>query len=156
VVESRNSVLIRREPEDVFRFVATEFFDNYPKWSPEVRQLEKLTAGEMRVGVKARQVRLDAGYRSEALFQVADFKPDQILRFISLSKPRFEVCYRFERVAADTRLSFDFRADLPLYLLPVSGYIEKIIRQSGRDVVANLKTMLETDAEGAVKRQHGS
>ncbi|MGD2052893.1 MAG: SRPBCC family protein [Gammaproteobacteria bacterium] len=148
--------MIRRELEDVFRFVATEFFDNYLKWSPEVCQLEKLTAGEMRVGVKARQVRLDAGYRSEALFQVVDFKPDQVLRFTSLSKPRFEVCYRFEHVAADTRLSFDFRADLPLYLLPLSGYIEKIIGQSGRRVVANLKTMLEADAESTMKRKPGS
>jgi hypothetical protein len=155
VVDSHHSVLIRRGLEDVFRYVATDFFDNYPKWSPEVCELEKLTTGQMAVGVKARQVRLDAVYRSEALFRVTEFERGRILRFTSLSQPRFEVCYRFERVDVDTRLSFDFRTDLPLYLLPVRGYLEKIIRQGGRRVVSNLKTLLEAEAEVAVEKQVG-
>jgi hypothetical protein len=155
VIDSHHNILIRRRLEDVFRFVATDFFDNYPRWSPEVCELEKLTAGEMAVGVKARQVRLDAGYRSEALFRVTQFERGHILRFTSLSKPRFEVCYRFDRVDIDTRLSFDFRTELPLYLLPVRGYLEKIIRQGGRRVVTNLKMLLEAEAEAAMEKQLG-
>jgi hypothetical protein len=66
------------------------------------------------------------------------------------------VCYRFERVDVDTRLSFDFRTDLPLYLLPVRIYLENIIRQGGNRVVANLKVLLEAEAEAAVEKQVGS
>jgi hypothetical protein len=156
VIDSHHCVLIRRRLEYVFRFVATDFFDNYPRWSPEVCELEKLTAGEMAVGVQARQVRLDAGYRSEALFRVTEYERGHVLRFTSLSQPRFEVCYRFERVDVDTRLSFDFRTDLPLYLLPVRIYLENIIRQGGNRVVANLKVLLEAEAEAAVEKQVGS
>ncbi len=150
VVVSHHSVLIRRRLEDVFRYVATDFFDNYPQWSPEVCELEKLTAGDMAVGVKARQVRLDAGYRSEALFRVTEFECGHMLRFTSLSQPRFEVCYRFEHADVDTRLTFEFRTDLPLYLLPVRGYLEKVIRQGGGRVVTNLKMLLEAEEEAAV------
>jgi hypothetical protein len=70
-----NSVLINRSIEDVYRFIAVDFFENYQKWSPEVCELEQLTCGEMRVGVTGRQVRYDRGYRSEAYFRVTAMMP---------------------------------------------------------------------------------
>lgn len=144
---SRNSVLINSCIEDVYQFIAVDFFDNYQKWSPEVCELEKLTSGEMRVGVTGRQVRYDLGYRSEAYFRVTQFKPLRELRFTSLSKPEFGVHYLFEPVHAATRLTFNFQLRPPLLMLPLQRRIHDIIEQGGTHVVTNLKTLLETDVD---------
>jgi len=144
---SHNSVLINSRIEDVYQFIAVDFFDNYQKWSPEVSELEKLTSGEMRVGVTGRQVRYDLGYRSEAFFRVTQFMPMRELRFISLSKPEFDVCYLFEPVDVATRLIFNFQLTPPLLMLPLHSYIHDILKQGGRHVVTNLKTLLETDVD---------
>jgi len=144
---SHNSVLINCRIEDVYQFIAVDFFDNYQKWSPEVCELEKLTSGEMRVGVTGRQVRYDKGYRSEAFFRVTQFMPMRELRFTSLSKPEFGVCYLFEPVDAATRLIFDFQLRLPLLMLPLRNHIHDIVNLSGRHVVTNLKTLLEADVD---------
>jgi hypothetical protein len=144
IVSSHDSVLLRRGLEDVFQYIAVDFFNNYPLMSPEVCELEKITPGEIRVGVTARQVRIDEGYRSEALFRVAELDPLRKLRFTSLSKPDFEVCYLFEPVSSSTRVTFNFQTVLPVYLLPFRRRIEKVIKRGGERVVANLKTLLET------------
>ena len=144
---SHNSVLINNCIEDVYRFIAVDFFDNYQKWSPEVCELEKLTSGEMRVGVTGRQVRCDLGYRSEAFFRVTRFMPLRELSFSSLSKPEFGVSYLFEPANAATRLIFDFQLKPPLLMLPLHSRIHDIIKQSGGQVVTNLKALLETKAD---------
>ena len=42
-VVGRSSVVIRRPAEEVFRFIGEDFFENYPKWSPEVKNLKALS-----------------------------------------------------------------------------------------------------------------
>jgi hypothetical protein len=144
---SHNTVLINRRIEDVYQFIAVDFFENYQKWSPEVCELEQLSSGEMRVGVTGRQVRYDRGYRSEAYFRVTEMMPLRELRFTSLSKPEFDVCYLFEPAAAATRLTFNFQLSPPLLMLPLHGLIEDVIEQGGRRVITNLQTLLETDVD---------
>jgi hypothetical protein len=75
---------------------------------------------------------------------VVEFVPLRKLRFTSLSKPDFEVCYLFEQVSSCTQVTFNFQTALPVYMLPFRGRIEKIIKRGGKRVVANLKTLLET------------
>jgi len=74
VVKARADILIRRPPEVVFGFVARDFFANYPRWSPQVQRLELLTPGPIRVGSRARQVRIDQGRRSESTFRPPDLR----------------------------------------------------------------------------------
>ncbi|MBT8119430.1 MAG: polyketide cyclase [Gammaproteobacteria bacterium] len=144
IVSSHDSVLLNRGLEDVFQFIAMDFFNNYQLISPQVCELEKITPGDIRVGVIARQVRIDEGYRSEALFRVSELVPMRKLRFTSLSKPDFEVCYLFEQVGPGTRVTFKFDTVLAVYMLPFRGHIEKIIKRGGKQVVANLRVLLET------------
>jgi len=72
-VVGRSSVIIGKRAEEVFRFIGEDFFENYPKWSPEVKNLNALSDGPVRVGTLARQVRVDFGYRSESDFRVLEF-----------------------------------------------------------------------------------
>lgn len=144
---SRHSILINRNIEDVYHFVAVNFFENYQKWSPEVCELEKLTAGEMRIGVAGRQVRYDQGYRSEAYFRVSELTPMHRLRFISTSKPYFDISYMFEPVVAATRLNFNFQMSLPLLMRPIHSRIHDAVTRGGHRVVTNLQSLLEIDAD---------
>jgi len=43
--------------EKVFRYLGDNFFENYPKWSPEVKELKQIGEQPMGPGVTARQVR---------------------------------------------------------------------------------------------------
>jgi len=144
MLQTENSILIRRRIEDVYQFVATDFFENYRRWSPEVCELEKLSSGHMRVGVIGRQVRSDGGYRTEARFQVTHFTPLVELRFASRTKPRFEVRYRFETVASDTRLTFNFNLELPFLIRPLRHRVGEAVKRGGSRVLHNLKILLET------------
>lgn len=144
---AKNSILINRSVEDVYRFIALDFFENYQKWSPEVCELEQLTRGEMRVGVTGRQVRCDRGYRSEAYFRVTRLTPLRELHFASLSKPYFDVCYLFEPVATATRVIFDFKIKPPLVMLPLRNRMREIVHQGGQRVVNNLQLLLEAEAD---------
>lgn len=144
MLQTENSILIRRRIEDVYRFVATDFFENYPKWSPEVCELEKLSNGQMRVGVLGRQVRSDGGYRTEARFQVTHFTPLVELRFASRTTPRFDVRYRFDREVSDTRLTFNFNLELPFLIRPLRHRVGEVVTRGGSRVLHNLKILLET------------
>ena len=142
-----NSVLIHRDIEDVYRYIAVDFFDNYQRWCPEVCELEKVTPGDMQVGIIGRQVRCDHGYRSEAYFKVTRLEPQREIHFASLSKPDFNVCYRFEPVAMATQVTFEFKIKPPLMGLPFRGRMREAMQQGGERVVANLQTLLEAGAD---------
>ena len=142
LLHSHHSTVIRRSVEDVYQFVAIDFFRNYQKWSPEVSELEQITIGAMRVGVTGRQVRYDRGYRSEATFRVTRMTPLRELRFASLTKPEFDVCYRFEPTDTDTRISFEFKLRLPLFMLPLRERVAETVEQGGGRVVSNIRRLL--------------
>ena len=143
LIHSRHSTLIRRSVEDVYRFIAVDFFRNYRRWSPEVSELQQVTAGEMRVGVTGRQGRYDHGYRSEATFRVTGMTALRELRFSSVTGPDFDVCYLFEPAATDTRISFEFRLRLPLVMFPLRERVANTVEHGGRRVVANLQALLD-------------
>ena len=151
MIETRTSVLIERPIAGVFRFVAEEFFENYPKWSPEVTHLEQTTPGPLRVGTAGRQVRCDAGYTAESSFRVTTLIPLRELRFESLGKPYFAVHYSFEALGDATRLGFRFELKPTLLLMPLRGLISRTVTSGGQRVVANLKSLLETDTASATR-----
>jgi len=144
MLRTQNTIMISRKLPDVYRFVAVEFFDNYQKWSPEVCELEKLTYGEMRVGVEGRQTRHDEGHRSEARFRVTHLVSLRELRFASLSKPRFDVRYLFEPAPCGARLIFRFQLQLPVLMLPLRRRIADSVERGSERVVRNIKTLLES------------
>jgi hypothetical protein len=145
ILRSQSSISIDRSIQDVYQFVAVDFFENYRRWAPEVCELENLSRDRMQVGVTGRQVRYDGGYRSEALFRVTHFTPLRELRFISLSKPDFSVRYLFESEGLGARLTFSFQIDLTLLMLPFRSRIAETLEAGARRNVKNVKTLLESN-----------
>ena len=143
MIAAEASVLIQRPVERVFRFVATDFFLNYPKWSPEVVELEKTSQEPVSVGTTGRQVRLDQGRRSESLFRVTTFEPHRRIAFASTSGLQFRASYTFESLPEGTRVIFglEIQVDgLPFLLKPVIG---GMVRNGTKQVVRNIKALLE-------------
>lgn len=141
-IQTEASVLIDRPCQSVCRFVADEFFDNYPKWSPQVTLLEKLTPGPLRVGTTGRQVRNDAGYVTESAFRVTAYEPMRQIAFTSTGSPRYHVRYTFLTAGDRTRVTFSFEVTLTWLLKPFEKIIARTIRDESRRMVNNIGALL--------------
>lgn len=145
MVKSRAEILIQRSPELVFGFVVTDFYRNYPRWSPEVRRLEVLTPGALRVGSRARQVRVDQGRQSESTFRVTLIEALLRVEFAEGSD-LFRTAYRMDPVGAHTRLSFAFELNrVEFYMRPFEKLIRMAIQDGAERVVRNIKGLAERE-----------
>jgi Polyketide cyclase / dehydrase and lipid transport len=78
------SQVIERPPAEVFRFVATDHFQNHPKWDPAVTAITQTSPGPMGVGTTARLVRTDRGRRIQGTMEVTEYEP--VRRFTEVSR----------------------------------------------------------------------
>lgn len=135
--------VIERPREAVFDFVATEFFRNYPRWAPEVKELAALSPGPLRVGSLGRQVRVDFGRRTEATFRVTRLEPGALIGFEGLSMP-FTIAYAFAPFGDHTRVTLTFQLlRLEFFMRP----FERLIRSAARDSVGGTMRQLKRLAE---------
>lgn len=170
MVRAQASIDIQRAPTSVYRFVAEDFERNYPRWSPEVKELRLLSSGPIRVGTLARQVRVDQGRRTESTFKITHMQPHQRLTFQGTSFP-FVVDYRFDCAGSDcagsgsasgsgsgsggsdsggsgTRLIFTFELRrLDLMMRPFEKLIRVAIQEGAERTVRNLKRLVEAECE---------
>jgi hypothetical protein len=145
-VVGRASTVIRKPVEDVFQFIGEGFFDNYPKWSPEVVELKPLSSGPLHVGSLARQVRVDHGHRSESTFKVTDLRPNRRLAFSGVSNA-FHCTYELESTDSEqpaTRVAFTFELpELEMFMRPFEKLIRVAVQDGADRTVKNLKGLLE-------------
>ena len=141
-VQAEVSVLIDRPCQVVCQFVVDDFFENYPRWSPEVTLLEKTTPGPLRVGTTGRQVRNDAGYITESSFRVTAYEPLHQIAFTSTSDPRYHVRYTFLETGEMTRVTFSFELTLTWLLKPFEKIIARTISDQSRRMVNNIGALL--------------
>jgi Polyketide cyclase / dehydrase and lipid transport len=81
------SLVIERPPAEVFRFIATDHFQNHPKWDPAVTAITKTSPGSMGVGTTARLVRTDRGRRVEGTMEVTEYEPARSFTEVSRFGP---------------------------------------------------------------------
>jgi len=146
LIKARAEILIQRPPELVYCFVVRDFFANYPRWSPEVRRLDVLTPGPVRVGSRARQVRVDQGRQSESTFRVTALKEPLQLDFAEGSN-LFRISYRLTPVGAHTRLTFSFELTrLEFFMRPFEKLIRVTVQDGAERVVRNIKGLVERES----------
>lgn len=153
MVKARARILIDRQPEQVFGFIAEDFVDNYARWSPEVKQLETLTPGPIGVGSRMRQVRVDQGRRSETKFKVTAMEKPARLEFAE-SSDLFRTGYWLQPAAQShgqrTELEFGFELRrLELYMRPFEKLIRIAVQEGAERVVRNIKALAERELEAA-------
>lgn len=145
MVKAKAEILIQRSPELVFGFVVGDFYRNYPRWSPEVRRLDVLTPGALRVGSRARQVRVDQGRQSESTFHVTVLEPPLRVEFAE-GTDQFRTVYLMDPVGTHTRLSFVFELTrIEFYMRPFEKLIRVAIQDGAQRVVRNIKGLAERE-----------
>lgn len=146
MIQAQASILVKTPPEQVYDFVVVGFSRNYRRWSPEVQRLDLLTPGPLRVGSRARQVRVDRGRRSDTTFRVVALEPPTRVRFTE-SSDQFHSEYRMDSVGDETRLTFVFELRrLELFMRPFEKLIRGAVEAGVERVVRNIKGLVERES----------
>jgi len=140
------SIVINKPVNKVFNFIAVDFFENYPRWSPEVQELELLSAPPLQLNSLLRQVRIDNSQRSESTFKITTYKVDQKLVFEGVSNA-YRCSYDFVSTnpSTNTQITFTFELlKLELFMLPFEKLISIAVQDGANRTVRNLKNLLES------------
>lgn len=147
-VQGKASVKIDRPASVVFDFVGEHFFDNYPKWTPELAEFEPLTGPVVFVGARARQLRKDQGQKTESVFEITEFTPNASLAFTGVTAP-YRDTYQLESdgVTDTTMLTFSFELlELELFMRPFEKLIRSAIEEGAENTVENIRKLLADEA----------
>lgn len=145
MITAKADALIFHEIEPVFRFVALDFPKNYPRWSPEVSNLEPLTAGPVQTGYQARQIRVDQGHKTDSIFEVSEMVVQRRVIFRGVNAP-YVSTYEFEDLKASTRLTFTFELrELEPRLRPFEKLIRIALDDGAKRTVKRLKLLIERE-----------
>lgn len=147
MINGRSRIEIARPVATVYDFVVVRFFENYPRWSREVRELRATTHGPVRIGTRGRQVRVDHGRRSETTFEVTRLEPERAVDFDGDRQARFAIRYRFEPKGAEaSTLYLDFELkQLDLFMRPFEKLIRHAIQDGTDTTVRNIKGLIERE-----------
>ena len=150
-VVGKASTLIQCPNDQLFNFIGTDLLKNYPIWSPEVKSLEKLTDGPVKLGTLIRQVRIDQGNRSESTFKVNVFDSGSRICFKGVSNP-YRCDYVIEAVnSTDSRITFVFELlDLELHMKPFEKLVRVAIQGGTETTVKNIKNLIEAERTNSV------
>ncbi len=145
-VAGKASTEIQCSSEKLFDFIGNHLLKNYPRWSPEVRELEQLTPGAIAQGTLCRQVRVDQGNQSESTFKVVIFNPASRICFEGISNP-FRCDYVLETIDQNaTRISFTFELlSLELHMRPFEKLIRFAVQDGTERTVRNIRKLVEAE-----------
>lgn len=143
-VIGKANTIIQTPSEKLFNFIGNDLLINYPRWSPEVKELEKLTDGPIKLGTLCRQVRIDQGNRSESTFKVKFFDVGARICFEGVSNP-YRCDYVIESVnASDSRITFIFELlSLDLHVRPFEKLVRIAVQDGTERTVKNIKKLIE-------------
>ncbi len=130
--------------EKAFDYVGRRFFENYPRWSPQIVEFEPLCEGLARPGATARQVTLERGVRTESTIEISAFSPPHLLELRGLTEP-FSSSYEFEPAPGGaTNLSFTFVLEQEnLFMRPFERLLRATLQEGAERTIDNLKSLLE-------------
>ena len=145
MITAKADALVFQEVEPVFRFVALNFLSNYPRWSPEVIDLQPLSTGPIQLGYQARQIRIDQGHKTESIFEVAELVPLKRVSFKGITAPYCSI-YEFADRNSSTQLTFTFELhQLELLMRPFEKLIRIALQEGAKRTVKKLKLLIERE-----------
>ena len=145
-VSGEASIVINGNSKDIFCFIAENFFLNYPKWAPEVVELEPLDGNPISIGAKGRQVREDNDSLVESIFQVTEYSPHSTFILQGLSTP-YKQTYSIESEEQGTKSKLTFRFDLleiEIFMRPFEKLIRVAIEDGAENTVEKIRDLLTT------------
>lgn len=149
-VVGKASVHVDSSPEQIFKFIGDGLFENYPKWSPEVKELEQLTDAPVQLGTLARQVRVDQGHRSESRFRITVFEPHKRVAFAGIADP-YRCIYELRDASTpdSANLIFTFELlEIQTLMRPFEQLIRSAVQDGAERTVRNIKRLIESSRAG--------
>ncbi|SOD41421.1 SRPBCC family protein [Nitrosovibrio sp. Nv4] len=146
-VVGKANILMECSAIKVFKYIGEDLFANYPKWSPEVKELEQLGDGPVKLGTIARQVRVDQGHRSESKFRITIYEPYKRLAFAGLSEP-FRCIYELQddRDGKSVKLQFTFELlEIQVFMRPFEPLVRTAVQDGAERTVRNIKRLIESE-----------
>lgn len=131
----------------LFQYLGEGLFDNYPKWSPEVKELEQITPGAVKLGTEGRQVRIDQGRRTESKFKISTYEPGVRLTLVGVSDP-YRCTYELQAIHPEhsTKLTFSFELlEILAIMRPFEGLVRVAIKDGAERTVQNIKRLVEKE-----------
>ncbi len=145
MIIAKAEALVFQTVGPVFRFVAHDFLVNYPRWSPEVIDLQALSSGPIETGFQARQVRVDQGHKTESIFEVAELVALKRVSFKGVTAPYCSI-YEFEDRRSATQLSFTFELhEVEPRMRPFEKLIRLALQDGAKKTVRKLKLLIEKE-----------
>lgn len=143
-VVGKSSINIEKSAIDIFKFIGTDMAKNYPRWSPEVQELNKLSPEELQKGARFKQVRIDQGTKSESIFTVNVFDEPHCVCFEGISNP-FKCEYKIEPLSTNlSKLTFTFElTTLELHIRPFEKLVRIAVQDGTERTVRNIKKLIE-------------
>jgi hypothetical protein len=138
------STIVNRTPNEVFEFIADRFWDNYPRWAPDVVELTPLDGPEMFQGARGKQVRQDSDAIVESAFEVMEYVPCTRFVFQGASPP-YKNTYISEGDASKAQTTLTFRFELleiDIFMRPFVKLIRVAIEDGAEATVENIKDLL--------------
>ena len=147
MINAYSQITVRRPVSKVYNFVITDFFKNYPRWSPEVIELESIEAVTIALGVRGRQIRVDQGRRSETRFQITELIDQKRAVFDGDLQAKFAIRYNFEiKSEEETLIYFEFELKkIDLFMMPFQKLIRIAIQDGADKTVRNIKRLIESE-----------
>jgi hypothetical protein len=147
MIRAESHAVIARPVATVYDFVVVRFFDNYPRWAPEVVELEAFGDGPVGQGTRGRQVRIDQGRKSQTTFEITRLEPERCAVFEGGRDARFTIRYHFREEAGERcRLGFEFELQrLDLFMRPFEKLIRMAIQDGTDRTVRNIKGLVEAE-----------
>lgn len=138
------SILIDAPQQVVFNYVADHYFENYPKWAPEIVEVEAFDGDIVTVGLKGKQVRVEFNEKVESTFVVEEYEPYEKFALRGL-EPVFKSVYLTENHSDEgkTKLTFNFELlDLDLFMRPFAKLIRSAIKEGAENTVERIKELI--------------
>ena len=138
------SVLINKSPEDIFAFFSVP--ENHAKFIPGMLEFKKTSAGPLgQVGATARGVRRDFGKKTEVLYEITEYQPNNQLGMKGVMGPiHFEDGYVLEPQGSSTRVKFWLELTLNGLAKLAQPFVALIGKTHAYETLANLKNQLES------------
>lgn len=136
--------VIEANQKEVFKFIADDFFKNYPKWAPDVIELEALDCKKVCVGAKGRQVRQDDETLVESSFEIVAYSPYENFVFQGINPP-YKNTYLIESNGngKQTKLTFQFDLlEIDVFMRPFVKLIRIAIEDGAEATVEKIKELV--------------
>ena len=144
-----HSVTVSRPVEDVFAFVANNYFKNAAKWNPSLVTLRQTLPGPVGIGTTGFEVQDFKGKRYERHVAVREFVPNKRFMLKSMDSSEtdvYQTSFTFQQSGLGTRVTVDYE----LYLhIPVFRYLKPLAERMLRK---DLETIVGTRMKSAIER----